>query len=106
MADRVRITSDSRRRPPRVKVDVIVLVVLVLTALTLAPGHGLWGWALALVAGVFVGVVVGIAGRRYPWSHHGVRRLDYPAFPELVTPRCHVLLGHAFRHDKRPGVLD
>ena len=42
MADRVRITSDSRRRPPRVKVDVIVLVVLVLTALTLAPGHGLW----------------------------------------------------------------
>jgi hypothetical protein len=29
MADRVRITSDSRRRPPRVKVDVIVLVVLV-----------------------------------------------------------------------------
>jgi hypothetical protein len=69
MADRVRITSDSRRRPPRVKVDVIVLVVLVLTALTLAPGHGLWGWALALVAGVFVGVVVGIAGRRYPWIH-------------------------------------
>jgi hypothetical protein len=29
MADRVRITSGSRRRPPRVKVDVIVLVVLV-----------------------------------------------------------------------------
>ena len=70
MADRVRITSDSRRRPPRVKVDVIVLGVLVLTALMLAPGgHGLWGWALALVAVVSVGVVVGIVGRRYPWIH-------------------------------------
>ena len=53
-----------------VKVDVIVLGVLVLTALMLAPGgHGLWGWALALVAGLSVGVVVGIFGRRYPWIH-------------------------------------
>ncbi len=25
---------------------------------------------------------------------------------ELVTPRGRVFLGHAFRHDKRPGVLD
>jgi O-antigen/teichoic acid export membrane protein len=69
MAERERTTSDSRRRLPRVKVDVIVLGVLVLTALTLAPGHGLWGWALALVAGLSVGVVVGIFGRRYPWIH-------------------------------------
>ena len=67
MVNRERITSDSRRRLPRVKVDVIVLGALVLTALTLAPGHGLWGWALALVAVVSVGVVVGIVGRRYPW---------------------------------------
>jgi len=52
-----------------VKVDVIVLGVLVVTALTLVPGHGLWGWALALVAVVSVGVVVGIVGRRYPWIH-------------------------------------
>jgi O-antigen/teichoic acid export membrane protein len=65
--DRERITSDSMGRLPRVKVDVIVLVVLVVTALTLLPGHGLWGWALALVAVVSVGVVVGILGRRYPW---------------------------------------
>ena len=69
MADRERITSDLRRRLPRVKVDVIVLVFLLVTALTLAPGHGLWGWALALVAGVSVSVVVGIVGRRYPWIH-------------------------------------
>ena len=68
MAGRERTTS--RRRLPRVKVDVIVLGVLVLIALTLAPGgHGLWGWALALVAGLSVGVVVGIFGRRYPWIH-------------------------------------
>jgi hypothetical protein len=25
---------------------------------------------------------------------------------ELVTPRGRVLLGHAFWHDKRPGILD
>ena len=31
MADRERVTPDSRRRLPRVKVDVVVMVVLVVT---------------------------------------------------------------------------
>jgi len=73
MTDRERITSDSRRRLPRIKVDVIVLVVLVVTVVRLAPGHGLSGWALGLVAVMSVGVVVGVLGRRYPWIH-GQRR--------------------------------
>ena len=67
MVDRERITSDSRRRLPRVKVNVIVLGALVLTALTLAPGHGLWDGVRPLTRSVYVGVVVGIVGRRYPW---------------------------------------
>jgi hypothetical protein len=43
MADSERVTSDSRRRLPRVKVDVVVTVVLVVTILRFAPGHGLSG---------------------------------------------------------------
>jgi hypothetical protein len=50
---------------PRVKPDVVVLVVLVVLVLSLAPGHGLWGWALAFLGAVLAGAVVGIVGRRH-----------------------------------------
>jgi O-antigen/teichoic acid export membrane protein len=58
---------------PRVRVDVIVLVVLVTLVLALAPGHGVWGWVLALVGAVAVGALTGALGRRYPWIY-GMRR--------------------------------
>jgi len=50
---------------PRMKADVVVLVVSVVLVLSLAPGHGLWGWALALVGAALVGAVFGIVGRRH-----------------------------------------
>jgi hypothetical protein len=50
---------------PRMKADVVVLVVSVVLVLSLAPGHGLWGWAQALVGAALVGAVFGIVGRRH-----------------------------------------
>lgn len=60
-------------RLPRVKLDVIVLVVLVMVVLSFAPGHGAWGWAVALLGAVAAGGAMGLVGRRYPWIY-GRRR--------------------------------
>jgi O-antigen/teichoic acid export membrane protein len=57
----------------KVKVDVVVLGVLVVLVLSIAPGHGFWGWALALGGAVVVGAVIGIVGRRHQWIY-GQRR--------------------------------
>jgi O-antigen/teichoic acid export membrane protein len=54
---------------PRMKPDVVVLIVLVILVLRFVPGHGLWGWVLAVAGVVLVGVVMGIVGRRYPWIY-------------------------------------
>jgi hypothetical protein len=57
----------------RIRFDVIALVVLVALVLALAPGHGVLGWALAVVGAVLAGAVLGALGRRYP-RIYGVRR--------------------------------
>ena len=88
MADRERVTSDSRRWLPRVKVDVVVMVVLVVTILGFAPGHGVSGWVLGLVAVISVGVAVGVLGRRYPWIHGQPRRCLAPVLPYLTEELC------------------
>ena len=54
---------------PRIRVDVVVLLVLVVLVLTFAPGHGVWGWVLAVAGAVCAGAVLGAFGRRHPWIY-------------------------------------
>jgi O-antigen/teichoic acid export membrane protein len=59
---------------PRVKLDVIVLIVVVMVVLSFAPGHGAWGWAVALLGAMAAGAAMGLIGRRYPGIYGRRRR--------------------------------
>ena len=58
----------------QLSLDRIVLGVFVVVGLLLARGHGFSGFLALLGAGVVLGALMGVVGRRYPMLYRQNRR--------------------------------